>query len=150
MGIRIYLWKHYIVQCMHFLQKCKHYKLEYMIILPVCMKLWRWYMHYFSIEFINYFYLQGDSGGPLVCSPGPDSDDWKLIGVTSFGEGHCRTEFPSVYTRISHFRKWIAKVSGVWVGAFSPELQGVFHSFVWITCNKMSLSSQLLQNPVYE
>merc|ERR1712121_585098 len=52
----------------------------------------------------------GDSGGPLVCKEG---DSYTLAGVTSFGLVTCSTSYPSVYSRISYFRDWIAENSGV-------------------------------------
>jgi len=42
---------------------------------------------------------QGDSGGPLVCSG-------QLAGVTSWGY-NCNVRYPSIYTRLSHYRNWI-------------------------------------------
>ncbi|KAJ8922202.1 hypothetical protein NQ315_004139 [Exocentrus adspersus] len=49
---------------------------------------------------------QGDSGGPLVISG-------KLYGITSFGVGCGRPDFPGVYTRVSVFRSFIKGVSGI-------------------------------------
>ncbi|XP_073817736.1 trypsin-1 [Musca autumnalis] len=48
----------------------------------------------------------GDSGGPLQCrltKTGP----WILAGITSFGSGCSIEGYPDVYTRISHYMKWI-------------------------------------------
>ena len=59
---------------------------------------------------------QGDSGGPLVAStqdPLPtladDPTEWRLVGVTSWGEGCARAEKPGVYTRLAApaIRDWI-------------------------------------------
>ena len=50
--------------------------------------------------------LQGDSGGPLQCrltKNGP----WILAGITSFGSGCAIEGYPDVYTRTSHYMKWI-------------------------------------------
>lgn len=49
----------------------------------------------------------GDSGGPLVTTNN------LLIGVTSFGSPTCEAGGPQVYTRVSHYQKWIAEVTGV-------------------------------------
>lgn len=48
----------------------------------------------------------GDSGGPLVASVGLE---YRLIGLTSFGDAGCRPTIPSVDSRIAGppMRKWI-------------------------------------------
>ncbi|XP_066579293.1 tryptase-2-like [Amia ocellicauda] len=53
---------------------------------------------------------QGDSGGPLVCKR---ASCWVLAGITSIGYGCGNPEFPGVFTRVSSFRTWIKKHSGV-------------------------------------
>ncbi|OJU95494.1 MAG: hypothetical protein BGO23_06580 [Solirubrobacterales bacterium 67-14] len=49
----------------------------------------------------------GDSGGPLVVET---SDGYRLIGLTSYGDGACRGYIPSVDTRVSgeQIRRWVA------------------------------------------
>ncbi|NXR26770.1 TMPSC protease, partial [Cinclus mexicanus] len=49
---------------------------------------------------------QGDSGGPLVCYH-PDSDQYYLIGIASFGVGCGRPRYPGIYVRLSQYRTWI-------------------------------------------
>lgn len=51
---------------------------------------------------------QGDSGGPLQIV---QDDKYKLVGVTSFGNG-CGSNTPSVYTRVAAYIEWIESV--VW------------------------------------
>ncbi len=34
-------------------------------------------------------------------------DEYELVGLTSWGESRCSTNYPSVYTRIAYFRNWI-------------------------------------------
>jgi trypsin len=46
---------------------------------------------------------QGDSGGPLESSVvplSPDVSTYRLVGITSWGEGCAEPDFPGVYTRI--------------------------------------------------
>jgi len=43
----------------------------------------------------------GDSGGPVHVGG-------KVVGVSSFSTRGCHTEYPSVYTRLSFYRDWIA------------------------------------------
>jgi secreted trypsin-like serine protease len=59
---------------------------------------------------------QGDSGGPLAAStqdPLPDSADtpseWRLVGVTSWGDGCAQPKKPGVYARVAEptIRDWI-------------------------------------------
>jgi len=42
----------------------------------------------------------GDSGGPLI-------QDDTLVGITSWGKGCAEDNYPSVYTRVSHYDTWI-------------------------------------------
>ncbi|BFY99706.1 hypothetical protein BsWGS_02747 [Bradybaena similaris] len=43
----------------------------------------------------------GDSGGPMICGQ-------YLAGITSWGVSNCSGNYPSVYTRVSEYRDWIA------------------------------------------
>ena len=54
---------------------------------------------------------QGDSGGPLV-EPIITKDGYpryELAGITSWGIG-CAKGIPGVYTQVSNYVDWIAKV----------------------------------------
>lgn len=67
----------------------------------------------------------GDSGGPLVVSTGLVQRPWLLVGVVSFGEGCAERGRPGVYSRIAHFRSWIAGVIGEHEpGALNPKHLG--------------------------
>jgi len=48
----------------------------------------------------------GDSGGPLVA---PVGTEYRLVGLTSFGDSYCRPALPSVDTRIAGapMRRWV-------------------------------------------
>jgi len=52
---------------------------------------------------------QGDSGGPLVYSP-RRSDRWYLVGITSYGNGCARVNYPGVYTKVSAYIEWIQQI----------------------------------------
>ncbi|TSO98570.1 Neurotrypsin [Bagarius yarrelli] len=51
---------------------------------------------------------RGDSGGPLVCEKG---GGWVVYGVTSWGHACRLQDSPGVYTKVSAFIPWIAKVT---------------------------------------
>lgn len=42
---------------------------------------------------------QGDNGGPLQTYSGPA----KLVGIASFGAGHCGSSLPGIYTSVAHY-----------------------------------------------
>ncbi|MEE6478135.1 hypothetical protein FKM82_011752 [Ascaphus truei] len=51
----------------------------------------------------------GDSGGPLICKV---HDQYKLIGVVSWGSDKCDTKAPAVYTSVSAYMDWISYYIG--------------------------------------
>lgn len=54
--------------------------------------------------------FQGDSGGPLAYKD--SSNNWRLVGVVSFGaSGQCSSK-PKVAARVSHFVPWITEKIG--------------------------------------
>ena len=53
----------------------------------------------------SYTFLKSYLGGPLICI---DKQNQPILtGITSFGIGCARKNFPGVYTRISSYREWI-------------------------------------------
>ena len=53
---------------------------------------------------------RGDSGGPLVVQT---SDGYRLVGLTSYGDGVCCGTVPSVDTRVAGdpIRRWVARTA---------------------------------------
>ena len=56
-------------------------------------------------------YLQGDSGGPLMVQQ-PDKR-WVLAGTVSHGIKCAYPDMPGVYMRMTYYKPWIEKVSGL-------------------------------------
>ena len=50
-----------------------------------------------------------DSGGPLFIKVGSDFEGahWVVSGITSFGNRHCGSRRPTVYTRVTSYISWI-------------------------------------------
>merc|ERR1712215_58023 len=52
---------------------------------------------------------QGDSGGPFVCQ---ENGRWVLRGAVSWGHSNCRTDYYTVFARISTHMNWITGIIG--------------------------------------
>jgi hypothetical protein len=65
---------------------------------------------------------QGDSGGPLVYQK---DSKWFQTGVVSFGEGCAEKDFYGVYTKVSNYGDWIAKVKAGEVDPFEVSDDGM-------------------------
>ncbi|CAF3748788.1 unnamed protein product [Rotaria sp. Silwood1] len=61
---------------------------------------------------------QGDSGGPIMMFT--TSNQWVLVGVTSYGIGCARASYAGVYTRVAYYQDWIRiTTSGAYTNATS-------------------------------
>jgi suppressor of tumorigenicity protein 14 len=67
-------------------------------------------------RFLFQSFLQGDSGGPLMCSrqstddAGNTVDRWYLAGITSWGNGCARANYPGVYTNVVKYQQWLQNI----------------------------------------
>ncbi|CAF2537753.1 unnamed protein product [Rotaria sp. Silwood2] len=51
----------------------------------------------------------GDSGGPLMMFT--SSQQWVVVGITSYGYGCARAYLPGVYTRVAYYLDWIRSMN---------------------------------------
>ena len=58
----------------------------------------------FLIFTISFVVLQGDSGGPFVCNEG---GRWVLRGAVSWGHQNRRTDFYTLFAKVSMFVNWL-------------------------------------------
>ena len=81
-----------------------------------CRRAWRWFgKQIYEGNICVGHYLRasscaGDEGGPLVCKV---AGNWQLAGVSSWTTPVCDSVLPSVYTRLTEYRQWIADVTGI-------------------------------------
>ena len=61
---------------------------------------------------------QGDSGGPMMLAS--DEGDPIQVGITSWGYGCAKPNFPTVYTRVSFYADWIKEMACALTGEFCP------------------------------
>ena len=52
---------------------------------------------------------QGDSGSPLMLFT--TSNQWVLVGLTSYGYGCARLGYAGVYTRVAYHQSWISGIT---------------------------------------
>lgn len=64
----------------------------------------------------------GDSGGPALNTKGD------IVGITSFGIGCARPEYPGVYTRVSFFNEWI--LEGICLYSANPPSDEICAPFL--------------------
>jgi secreted trypsin-like serine protease len=60
---------------------------------------------------------QGDSGGPLMMFT--SSQQWIVVGITSYGVGCALPRYAAVYTRVVYFLDWIYSMNVT--GAITAE-----------------------------
>ncbi|XP_032666185.1 chymotrypsin-like protease CTRL-1 [Odontomachus brunneus] len=76
-----------------------------------CTAYWRVdYRNICTIPGLGKNACQGDSGGPLFIMR---NDQPLQIGIVSYGDAHCPSGKPGVYTRVAAFAEWIQDVTGV-------------------------------------
>jgi len=79
-------------------------------LLPTCSNVYQNYMQSSQIcagiQSGGRDTCQGDSGGPLVYNPA-GGQQWVLVGITSYGNGCARYNYPGIYTRVSSYINWI-------------------------------------------
>ncbi|CAF1407794.1 unnamed protein product [Rotaria sordida] len=83
---------------------------------------------------------QGDSGGPLMMFT--TSNQWVLVGVTSYGVGCARAAYSGVYTRVAYYQNWISTTtSGAYTNAASSDSANIdpFSSTVSLTISHLLL-----------
>ena len=54
---------------------------------------------------------EGDSGGPLMIER--DDGRWTLVGTVSHGIRCAYPNMPGVYMRMTYYRPWIERVTGI-------------------------------------
>ncbi|CAF1326772.1 unnamed protein product, partial [Adineta ricciae] len=83
-------------------------------ILPTCDGIYSQYNRYTQIcaglQSGGVDTCQGDSGGPLVYKP-RGSQQWVIVGITSYGVGCARPGYPGIYTNVAAFLGWIQQIS---------------------------------------
>ena len=74
---------------------------------------------------------QGDSGGPLAApmtssASETDASQWRLVGITSWGDGCAQPKKPGVYTRVAAptIRSWILGTPGPTTFALNVTVTG--------------------------
>jgi len=63
---------------------------------------------------------QGDSGGPMMLASEEGEGDPIQVGITSWGYGCAKPNFPTVYTRVSYYADWIKEMACALTGEFCP------------------------------
>lgn len=79
---------------------------------------------------------QGDSGGPIMIFT--TSNQWVIVGVTSYGIGCASASYAGVYTRIAAYQTWIATTMGS--SPLNPASSGYTLSTLISRCNTSTTS----------
>ena len=73
----------------------------------LCVRLQK----HFICKFTFILSIQGDSGGPL--SVQKEDGQWVLAGTVSHGIKCAYPNLPGVYMRMTYYKPWIEKVTGL-------------------------------------
>ena len=104
---------------------------------------------------------QGDSGGPIMIFT--TSNQWVIVGVTSYGIGCAGASYAGVYTRIAYYQNWISSTMSAYSHSYiNPASSGYTVSSVINGCitttpsviqtgtNKPQYKIQLEPQPQYK
>ena len=76
---------------------------------------------------------QGDSGGPIMIFT--TSNQWVIVGVTSYGIGCAGASYAGVYTRIAYYQNWISSTMSAYSHSYiNPASSGYTVSSVINGC----------------
>ena len=81
---------------------------------------------------------QGDSGGPIMIFTA--SNQWVIVGVTSYGIGCAGASYAGVYTRIAYYQNWISSTMSGGVPV-NPTSSNYIVSTVISSCITQSTAS---------
>ena len=101
--------KHFDMNCHRRIQRDRRTRNSQICILFVSATLLN-FLHLSSEE--QFFHrLQCDSGGPLMLER--DDGRWSLVGTVSHGIRCAYPNMPGVYMRMTYYRPWIERVTGI-------------------------------------
>ena len=72
---------------------------------------------------------QGDSGGPLMMYT--TSNQWVIVGVTSYGIGCASASYAGVYTRIAYYQTYINTIMSAYGNNHTNPTSSGYKNFNW-------------------